>query len=89
MYFRSKAITGTVEQFFPDKLPWPEGVKVRDTDFWDTPCDPFYFFDTPDDAIQINPGDYILQKEWHRYSLPKEYFEKHYDIVPNSTFPIN
>ena len=81
LYFRTKAYTGTVEQFFPDKLPWPDGVKVKNTDFWNEPHPDFYFFDGADAATQIDPGDYILQKEWHRYTLSKEYFEKYYEIM--------
>lgn len=80
-YFRTKAYTGTCEQFWPNKTPWPEGVKVQDKDFWNTPHDPFYYLDTPDEAIHINPGDWIIQKEWHRYALSNDYFLKYYELM--------
>ena len=57
------------EQFWPDKLPWPENVKVQDADFWGGKCldedgkPNFYYFDGEYDAYQISPGDWIITSE--------------------------
>ena len=59
--FKTRTIFIQAEQFRPENKPWPEGVKVRDTDFWGSPHENFYYLDTPLDSMAIDPGDWIVK----------------------------
>jgi hypothetical protein len=50
-------------QFWPEKKPWPEGVKVASDDFWGEPNPNFYYFENDDEAYEIKPGHWVITNE--------------------------
>ena len=70
------------EQFYPDKKPWPEGVKESPHDFWGTINKHFYYLDTPEASMEIDPGDYVITDvDGNQWLCEEEWFENDYELV--------
>ena len=51
--YRKKPVVITAEQFFPDRVPWPEGVMVH-------PLPLKWRIDTLEGGHVVTPGDWII-----------------------------
>lgn len=76
MKFRKKPIVVEAEQFYPEKLPWPKGVR----------CEPErrhgYFMETLEGPFQVLPADWIITGvKGERYPCKPDIFAATYEPV--------
>ena len=79
MKFRKKPIVIDAEQFWPDKEPWPEGVRP----FVGTGEAPLqYFIETLEGPYQVTPGDWIITGiKGERYPCKPDIFDATYELI--------
>ncbi len=75
MEFRSKPQIIEAEQFFPEMEVWPKGIIARFGKY-------LVYNKLHDSYIQIYRGDWVrTDNDNDRYSIAKEYMEKHYEAI--------
>lgn len=77
MKFIKKRITIDAEQFFPDQLPWPQGVmqvlKPSENDY--------YYIRTLEGPLNVIPGDWIITGiKGEKYPCKPDIFEMTYEL---------
>ncbi len=99
--FRKKPVVVEAEQFFPDRKPWPAGVRQRTRQFcsdsqcgdstWDHECDLGEDLDaweikTLEGMFEVTPGDWIITGiQGERYPCKPDIFEATYEPVERMT----
>ncbi len=74
MRFRKKPIVIEAEQFFPDRLPWPEGVDAKSVSGWR--------IETLEGVHSVTPGDWIITGiQGEKYPCKPDIFEARYERV--------
>jgi len=88
MKVRKKPIVVEAEQFFPDKLPWPDGVKKIPEDImrylfcFGGNVHSNYYIETLDGAVEVTPGDWIITGvKGEKYPCKPDVFEETYEKV--------
>ena len=77
--FRKKPIVIEAEQFFPDKEPWPEGVRF---DASDAEVPDSFFLETLEGNSNVTPGDWIITGiKGEKYPCKPDIFEATYERV--------
>lgn len=79
--FRKKPVVIEAEQFWPDRMPWPEGVRYVETaGGWR------YEVGTLDGPHIASPGDWIITGvKGERYPVKPDIFEMTYESVEEAT----
>ena len=78
--FRKKPVVIEAEQFVPDRMPWPDGVRYigRDTKY----NSPHYWINTLEGGHMVNPGDWIITGvKGEKYPCKPDIFEATYEPV--------
>ena len=79
--FKKKPIVVEAEQFFPDKLPWPDGVEDRRQGSLIGSTQP-YEIKTLEGTHAVIPGDWIITGiKGEKYPCKADIFEAKYDPV--------
>ena len=79
--FKKKPTVVKAEQFFPDKLPWPEGVVDRRQGSLIASTAP-YEIDTLEGTYRVIAGDWIITGiKGEKYPCKADIFEATYDPV--------
>lgn len=76
MKFRKKPVVIEAEQFFPERLPWPEGVYQEGET---------YYIDTLEGRHVVSPGDWIITGvKGEKYPCKPDIFAMTYEPVEPS-----
>jgi len=93
MKFRKKPIVIEAEQFFPDKLPWPEGIQMAWKANPDSPITlrrwdgdrPVHVIQTKENWMEVSPGDWIITGvQGERYPCKPDIFAATYEPVEDT-----
>lgn len=78
--FRKKPIVIDAEQFWPDKVPWPEGVRR------DKFTEGGFYIGTLEGHHQVTAGDWIITGvKGERYPCKPDIFDLTYEEVQNDS----
>ena len=76
--YRKKPVEIQAVQFYPGRLPWPEGVEKTD----DPKYPQGYIIQTLENVHEVTPGDWIVTGvKGERYPCKPDIFEMTYDKV--------
>jgi len=83
--FRRKPVEVTAEQFWPDRLPWPAGVRqavVTGSMYGRDDGQPDgWRIDDPVYDHRVRPGDWIVTSEGVRRPVPDKSFRANYTLI--------
>ena len=85
--YRKKPVVIDAEQFFPNKIPWPDGIEQYDakrTEALDGDSSTWraWRINTLEGLLNVSPGDWIIRGvEDELYPCKPDIFEKTYEKV--------